>query len=60
MSLMEDEKNRSEYKRHIQTIAEVDENEPEKKQGGENSLMDSQRSAAFPDVPVKLQLNMRA
>ena len=38
---MEDEKNRSEYKRQIQTIAEVDENEHEKKQEGENSLMDS-------------------
>ena len=57
MSLMDDEKNASEFRR-LRTIQEVE--EEKKCQEERQPLMDSQQSATFPDVPVKLLANERA
>ena len=57
MSLMDDEKNTSEFRR-LRTIQEVE--EEKKCQEERQPLMDSQQSATFPDVPVKLLANERA
>ena len=58
MSLLEDDKNANSQnaKPTLRPIEEVDENKLGAKQEEEkNSLLDSQKSATFPDVPVKLQ-----
>ena len=60
MSLLEDDKNANSQnaKPALRPIVEVDENKLGAKQEEErNSLLDSQKSATFPDVPVKLQQN---
>ena len=60
MSLLEDDKNANSQnaKPTLRPIVEVDENKLGTKQEEErNSLLDSQKSATFPDVPVKLQQN---
>ena len=57
MSLLEDDKNANSQnaKPALRPIEEVDENKLGAKQEEErNSLIDSQKSATFPDVPVKL------
>ena len=57
MSLLEDDKNANSQnaKPKLRPIEEVDENKlGAKQEEDKNSLHDSQKSATFPDVPVKL------